>query len=294
MDEANSPVDEAHLIAKIEKSLARRGLSTGNGIVTGIGDDCAIFRPKSGDDLLFTTDQMHLDRHFTATTKPSQVGHTALARSLSDIAAMGGRPLFALVALAAADPVWIDGFYAGFLPLAQRHGVILAGGDLSATPTPSCDVMVCGSVPRGQALLRSKARVGDTIFVSGPLGAAALALERGKPRLPQPQLALGRTLYAQGVRCAMDLSDGLSTDVRRLCLASGVSARLTAVPRAKGALLRHALHGGEDYQLLFTSRKPIPGAFPIGTIVQSHPDCVFYQDSPLPPLGWDHYHEPRS
>jgi thiamine-monophosphate kinase len=287
-------VDEAELIARIEKSLARRGLATGNGVITGIGDDCAIFRPRSGDDLLFTTDQMHQDRHFTAATPPRHVGHTALARSLSDIAAMGGRPLFTIVALASDDPAWIDQFYAGLLALAEKHHVILAGGDLSSTPTPSCDVMVCGAVPRGQALLRSKAKPGDTLYVSGPLGAAALALAKGASRLPVPQLALGQTLYAQGVRCAMDLSDGLSIDLRRLCLASGVSAHLDTVPRARGASLHQALHGGEDYALLFTSRKPIPQAIAIGRIAKSDPGEVFYDNKPLPPLGWDHYHEPRS
>lgn len=290
----NSPVDEAALIARIEKGLARRGLATGNGILTGIGDDCAIFRPRSGDDLLFTTDQMHQDRHFTAATPPRHVGHTALARSLSDIAAMGGRPLFAIVALASNDPAWIDQFYAGFFALAGKHHVILAGGDFSATPTPSCDVMVCAAVSRGKALLRSKARPGDTIYVSGPLGGAALALEQGRPRLPVPQLALAQTLHAQGVRCAMDLSDGLSIDLRRLCVASGVSAHLAAVPRARGASLHQALHGGEDYALLFTSRKPIPKAISVGRIAESDPGCVFFEDKPLPPLGWDHYHEPRS
>ena len=287
-------MDESQLIARIENSLARRGLATGNGILTGIGDDCAIFRPRSGEDLLFTTDQMHHGRHFTAATPPRHVGHTALARSLSDIAAMGGRPLFSIVALASNDPAWIDGFYAGLLALAGKHHVILAGGDLSSTPTPSCDVMVCGAVPRGQALLRSKAKPGDTLYVSGPLGGAALALAKGASRLPVPQLALGQTLYAQGVRCAMDLSDGLSIDLRRLCLASGVSAHLDTVPRARGASLHQALHGGEDYALLFTSRKPIPQAIAIGRIAKSDPGEVFYDNKPLPLLGWDHYHEPRS
>lgn len=285
-------MDEAELIARIENSLARRGLATGNGILTGIGDDCAIFRPRSGEDLLFTTDQMHHGRHFTAATPPRHVGHTALARSLSDIAAMGGRPLFSIVALASNDPAWIDGFYAGLLALAGKHHVILAGGDLASTPVPSCDVMVCGAVARGQALLRSKARPGDTLYVSGPLGAAALALEKGSPRLPVPQLAFSQTLYAQGVRCAMDLSDGLSIDLRRLCLASGVCAHLDQVPRARGASLHHALHGGEDYALLFTARRPIPHAIPIGRIAPGQPGAVFYAGEPLPPLGWDHYHEP--
>jgi thiamine-monophosphate kinase len=129
--------------------------------------------------------------------------------------------------------------------------------------------MVCGAVPRGQALLRSKAKPGDTLYVSGPLGGAALALAKGASRLPVPQLALGQTLYAQGVRC-------------------------DTVPRARGASLHQALHGGEDYALLFTSRKPIPQAIAIGRIAKSDPGEVFYDNKPLPLLGWDHYHEPRS
>lgn len=139
-------------------------------LVLGIGDDCAIFRPKTGEELLFTTDQMIESVHFTRAQKASDIGERALARSLSDVAAMGGEPKFCLVALAASDPKWIEEFYRGLMRLAKRTGITLAGGDLARNRKFHCDVMVCGSTPRGKALRRDGARVGDAIFVSGRLG----------------------------------------------------------------------------------------------------------------------------
>ena len=141
-------------------------------LVLGIGDDCAIFRPRAGEDLLFTTDQMIEDVHFRATQKPAAIGERALARSLSDIAAMGGEPRFCLVALAAPGEYeeWIEAFYRGLLRLAKRTGTALAGGDLAHDDKVHCDVMVCGAVPRGKALRRDGARIGDAIYVSGRLG----------------------------------------------------------------------------------------------------------------------------
>ncbi|HEU0121205.1 MAG TPA: thiamine-phosphate kinase [Bryobacteraceae bacterium] len=286
---------EAAIIDRVHARLRRLGLAQGNGIVTGIGDDCAIFRQKgAANDLIFTADMMHEGVHFTWDEDPRDVGHKALARSLSDCAAMGARPLFCLLSLAlpASAEAWADSFYTGFLKLAKTHKVILAGGDLSNTAKISCDVTVCGEVPRNQSLLRSKARPGDRICASGPLGRAALALDSRGRYIPQPRLVLGQSLYKQGVRCAMDLSDGLSMDLARLCLASGCSAELDDVPIARGATLQHALHGGEDYELLFTvpSKLPIPaGARPIGKIVKGIPGQVFYYGQPLPPQGWDHF-----
>lgn len=281
-------MNEAELLERISRVLARQGIAKGNGIVTGIGDDCAVFRSRTGEDLLFTADQMHEDRHFTARTKAAEVGYLALARSLSDIAAMGGQPLFAMVSIAAPETGWIDGFYEGFLPLAARHGVVLAGGDLSRTEKPCCDVMVCGQVARGRALLRSAGRAGDTIYVSGALGGAARALAGGAGFRPKPRLALGATLYAQGVRCAMDLSDGLSMDLQRICVASGVTAMLERVPVARGATLGQALHGGEDYELLFTAKGPVKGGRAIGRMVAGSGE-IYYQGERLLGLGWDHF-----
>lgn len=286
---------EAHFIASIQARLARLGIARGNGILTGIGDDCAVFRQRgSATDLIFTADMMHEGVHFTWDEDPADVGHKALARSLSDCAAMGARPLFCLLSLAfpGAAEAWVDGFMGGFTRLAARHKTVLAGGDLSSTAKISCDVTVCGEVPRGRALLRSKARAGERICVSGRLGKAALALDRRGRFLPRPQLALGLGLHALGVRCAMDLSDGLSMDLARLCLASGCAAELDAVPVARGATLQHALHGGEDYELLFTLPArvaPPPKTFVIGRIVKGPPGLIHYHGQPLPPQGWDHF-----
>lgn len=271
------------------------GLGSGNGIVTGIGDDCAIFRQRGADnDLIFTADMMHEGVHFTLAEDAADVGHKALTRSLSDCAAMGARPLFCLISLAFPGDAtaWTEDFYIGLTRLARKHKVVVAGGDLSNTEKISCDVMVCGEVPRGQALLRSNARPGDRICVSGPLGKAALALEKGSRYLPKPRLELGAKIREIGVRCAMDLSDGVSVDLARLCLASRCAAEISALPVAKGAFLGHALHGGEDYELLFTLPKTL--ALParvhvIGEIVKGPPGQVRYQGQTLARRGWDHF-----
>ena len=288
---------EAQIIDKIRARITRLGLAHGNGIVTGIGDDCAVFRQKNAvNDLIFTADMMHEGVHFTWDEDPRDIGHKALTRSLSDCAAMGARPLFCLVSLAfpSDSTQWVDGFYDGLTKLAKKHKVVLAGGDLSNTAKISCDVTVCGEVPRGHALLRSKARPGDRICVSGPLGKAALALDTRARYMPQPKLQLGETLSKLGVKCAMDLSDGLSTDLARLCVASNCAAELNNVPIAKGATLQHALHGGEDYELLFTlpNKLKLPAnTHIIGQIAKGPAGLVNYHGQPLPPQGWDHFRQ---
>ncbi|MBM3785715.1 MAG: thiamine-phosphate kinase [Acidobacteria bacterium] len=278
---------ETGILSKI--TARAKGLITGNGIVTGIGDDCAIFRqPGAKHDLVFTTDMMHEGVHFTWDEPAANAGWRALARSISDCAAMGARPLFCLVSVSfpANAAAWLDDFYKGIV----KHKLVLAGGDLSATPYISCDVMVCGEVPRGKALLRSAAKPGDRICVSGPLGRAALALDTRGSYLPKPRVELGIALREAGVKCAMDLSDGLSMDLARLCQASGVGAELHDVPVAKGAGLHHALHGGEDYELLFTvpPKLALPNrVHEIGIVTRgSH---VLYHGQLLEPLGWDHF-----
>ena len=286
---------EAQIIDSLHARIQRLGIAQGNGIITGIGDDCAIFRQKNTpNDLVFTADMMHEGVHFTWDEDPQIIGHKALTRSLSDCAAMGARPLFCLLSFAFPNESaqWVTAFLDGFTKLAKKHIVILAGGDLSNTAKISCDVTVCGEVPRGQALLRSKARPGDRICVSGPLGKAALALDTRVRFIPQPQLELGQQLRKLGIKCAMDLSDGLSMDLARLCAASNVSADLTDVPIAKGATLQHALHGGEDYELLFTV--PIKIEIPknthiVGHIAKGPAGRVNYHSQPLPPQGWDHF-----
>jgi thiamine-monophosphate kinase len=253
-------------------------------LTLGIGDDCAIFQPRAGEELLFTTDQMIEGVHFTRTRSASSIGERALARSLSDVAAMGGEPKFCIVAVACSDTKWIEGFYRGLLRLAKRTGTALAGGDLASDDKFHCDVMVCGSVPRGKALRRDGARAGDTIFVSGKLG---------KPwdRKIEPRLALGQGLRGSASAC-IDLSDGLSLDLHRMCVASNVAAEVDRVPVFRGSTIERALHGGEDYELLFTlpkNAKPPSGVTRIGQIVRGEPGAMTFQGRPLAPLGYDHF-----
>jgi len=265
-------------------------LRVNHGIELGIGDDCAIFRPRAGEDLLFTTDQMIEDVHFRATHKPAAIGERALARSLSDIAAMGGEPRFCLVALAVPEKheKWIEEFYRGLLRLAKRTRTVLAGGDLSHSGKIYCDVMVCGAVTRGKALRRDGARVGDAICVSGRLG-------KSWTQKIEPRLALGQSLVGHATAC-IDLSDGLSLDLHRLCIASNAAAEIQNVPLARGSTfnstLTRALHGGEDYELLFTlppSAKLPQKTTRIGTIVRGTPGAIIFQGNPLEPKGYDHF-----
>lgn len=282
----------------------RRRVKIPRGLVLGIGDDCAIFRPRgAAEDLLFTTDLFVEDVHFRRDThRPEHAGWKALARGLSDIAAMGGEPRFCLLSLALApwtDHRWIDRFYTGLLRLADNARAPLAGGDLGHTDKLACDIVVCGAVPRGKALRRDGARAGESIYVSGRLGGSALGLatQSGaawKRHLrPEPRLALGRFLRDRATS-AMDLSDGLSLDLQRLAAASGLAAEITAPPRFRGASLEQSLHGGEDYELLFTARGPIPPDFEglpltrIGTMRKGPHGAVTFDGAPLPALGYDH------
>ncbi|HEY2844197.1 MAG TPA: thiamine-phosphate kinase [Bryobacteraceae bacterium] len=267
--------------------LRKHADTRGSRLVLGIGDDCAIFRPRPGEDLLFTTDQLIEDVHFLGKARAESVGERALARSLSDISAMGGEPRFCLVSLAAPKRKggrWLQAFFRGLLRLARRTQTPLAGGDLSHDDKVRCDVMVCGAVARGKALRRDGARPGDDLYVSGRLG---------KPwdlRI-QPRLALGQALVGCATSC-IDLSDGLSLDLHRLCTASRVAAQLERVPIHQGATLDRALHGGEDYELLFTlphGKPSLPRTTRIGTIVRGAPGAVSFEGRNLKPRGYDHF-----
>jgi thiamine-monophosphate kinase len=297
------PKSEVELI---ERLRARSGGQRHPGVALGIGDDCAIYRAAKGRDLVFTTDMTIEDVHFRrATHKAADVGWKALARGLSDIAAMGATPRFCLLSLALApwtEQPWIDGFFDAVIELGTETGTPLAGGDLARSGVLTCDIVVCGEVARGRGLRRDGARVGDRVFVSGALGGSALGLEtqRGaawKRHLrPEPRLALGKRLIQVGASAAMDLSDGLSLDLRRLCLASGVAAEIVPPPRFQGASLAQALHGGEDYELLFTA--PATARVPkryqglpltcIGTITEGEAGEVRLLGEKLAPLGYDH------
>ena len=297
---------ETAIVAQIRKLAA--GMPKRHGLVQGIGDDCAVLRPRAKEDLVFTTDFVLEGRHFTLDThSAADIGHKALARSLSDLAAMGSQPVFCLVSLAVPSRLgvrWIRGFYRGLLALAERYGTALAGGDLAQFDSVTADVMCCGRVPQGKALLRSAAKPGDRIYVTGELGGSehGLTTKRGKHwrrhLRPEPRITAGLALRRFRVSACMDLSDGLALDLHRLCLESGVSAKLNeSLPMAHAASLDEALRGGEDYELLFTApaRARIPFEITglpvtcIGKIVSGPKGKIQFGGRPLPVGGFDHF-----
>lgn len=262
----------------------KRRAGRGRGVRVGIGDDAAVVEADPARDWVVTTDLMIEDVHFLRQAQPPRaVGHKALARSLSDIAAMAAEPRYALISLALPPGLatrWLKEFFAGALGLARRHRVALAGGDLSRSGRIIADVQVLGTVETGKAIRRHGARAGDAIFVSGALGLARLGLAVLRARLreteavlrravrahfyPEPRLQLARALRRFPLTALIDVSDGLSTDLHHLCAASHVGARVEAarIPlaplplrvaeRLRVAPLELALDGGEDYELLFT------------------------------------------
>jgi thiamine-monophosphate kinase len=268
--------------------LKRAAPATGRGVVLGIGDDCAIFRPRgSSEDLLLTTDQFIEGVHFRTDDSPESIGHRALARGLSDIAAMGGAPRFCLLSLTKPPrygDAWIKRLYKGLLKLAGRTNTILAGGDLARGENLACDIVVCGSVRRGRAILRSGAKPGDTIYVSGALGGPAS--QNYPARLFEPRLKLGARLRASA---CIDITDGLVLDLYRLCAASGVSANIVDIPLVPGATEEHALSGGDEYELLFTSSVESPAGIAIGRIEAGKPGRIWLRDTAITPIGHDHF-----
>jgi len=319
--ESTLPLPEKSLIARIRRSATKR-----RGIVSGIGDDCAVLRLPRGHEALITTDFSLEGIHFRRQWhSPESVGHRCLARGLSDIAAMGGEPIAAFLSLALPRKLpqgWVDRFTSGLLKLARSAGLTLAGGDTAESPDRIlADIVVLGSVPKGKAILRSRARPGDRIYVSGSLGGSAAALQRllkdpaeklgpaDFPRhfFPEPRLALGRTLRRLKLASAMiDISDGFSTDLHHICQESGVGAEVAAasIPRAttgkhpQAVDLLTALHGGEDYELLFASRKKLSrrslAGVPIaevGRITRSNRITLIENGSKreLKPQGWQHF-----
>ncbi len=249
------------------------------GAVLGVGDDAALVRAGPGMDLAVATDMLVAGRHFPRDTDPARLGHKALAVNLSDLAAMGAHPRWALLALALpeADEAWLRAFAQGLAALARAHGVDLVGGDTTHGPLNVC-VTVMGEVPDGAALRRDGAKAGDDVWVSGTLGDAALALADLQqqvrlapqeaaavlPRLetPTPRVALGMAL--RGIaHAAIDVSDGLAADLGHVLKRSGVAAtiELARLPlsdalRARLADERAAgwiLGGGDDYELCFTA-----------------------------------------
>jgi len=284
-------------LALLRQIRSRAAQSSHGGLRLGIGDDCALLAPRRGEELAVTTDLSIAGRHFRLDWHaPEAVGHRALARGLSDLAAMGARPIAAFLSLGlpreltvatGRRPAWVDRFLDGLMTLAEAHQTPLAGGDLAESPQAVADIVLVGAVPRGKALLRSGAHPGDVLYVTGALGGASAGLDRlaqlagmagaatARPRrpqppripkklaallaphlYPQPRIAQGLWLQRHGLAsAALDLSDGLSTDLAHICQESTVAAEVDAalLPVHPGATLAQALNGGEDYELLFTA-----------------------------------------
>jgi thiamine-monophosphate kinase len=295
-----------------------------------IGDDCAILTPQVGFEGCFSTDILIEGRHFLPGTDPESLGHKALAVNLSDLAAMGAMPGICLLSLGlpSADETWVAAFARGFFALADRCNCALIGGDTTKAPLVVINLTVGGLVHIGQGILRSGAKVGDDIWVSGALGGAALGLAAlrsevalGDPeraacitllQRPTPRLALGMALH--GIASSMlDLSDGMAGDLPHILRASGVAASVEtrALPLApalralpQDAALRYALSGGDDYELLFTAAPEQRNAIEnlqdklelaltrIGQITIGSPRVTWLQDGvPLPYefAGFDHF-----
>jgi len=246
--------------------IARHFDRPARGAVLGIGDDAALLRPAPGMELAVSTDLLLEGRHFRAGADARRLGHKALAVNLSDLAAMGAAPRWATLALAlpAADEAWLSAFAEGFFSLADRFGVALVGGDTTRAREGAglaiC-VTIVGEVPPGGALLRSGARAGDDVWVSGTLGGAALALEdaadaaaRERLDVPEPRVALGERLRGLA-SAAIDVSDGFAQDLGHILERSGVGAvvEYARLPAFPGAAPRHVLAGGDDYELVFTA-----------------------------------------
>ena len=309
-----------------EKSLIeriRRRVRGGAAVERGIGDDCAVLRVPAGHQLLVTTDFTLENVHFRREWHPPEVvGWRCLTRGLSDIAAMGGEPRAAFLSLALERGIaqtWVNRFLAGLLEAAEEFSVPLAGGDTAQSAGGiQADIVLVGSVPKGTAVLRSGALPGDSIYVTGELGGSAAAiahLREGTVRAadyerhfhPVARVEVGRWLRRRGLPSSMiDVSDGLSTDLEHICQESGVGAEIeiAAIPRARVGRPRQqvdldlALHGGEDYELLFTSARKISAKVAgvpvarIGRITWKHGMVLVAEDGRrrrLAARGWEHF-----
>jgi thiamine-monophosphate kinase len=345
-------LNEGALIAAIrERSRRGQGVSgrVGSAVRLGIGDDCAVLRVPANEEVVVTTDFSLEGVHFRREWHtPEAVGHRCLARGLSDVAAMGARPVAAFLSLAVPEELlaarrgksWVWRFFDGLMALADRCGVPLAGGDTARSAGGACfDIVLVAAVKRGRAWLRSGAKAGDSIYVTGALGGAAaelLALERvprrfaglkrateGHPHLfPEPRLGVASKLAASprlaaAIHSAIDVSDGLSTDLMHICEESGLAAEVDAAafpvhPLAVQAerkgwarqAMELALNGGDDYELLFTAAggEKIPRRVAgvevtrIGRMVKRNGvrNRIVLRDehgglSTMRPQGWEHF-----
>ena len=324
--------NEDSILRKIaDSSRSSQGQGAGHSVALGIGDDAALFRPKPEHEIVLTCDWFLEGTHFLREKHPPDaVGWKCLARAVSDVAAMGGAPRCYVLSLALPETHtgrWLDLFLGGLWRASRKFRCALAGGDTTRRDEILINITVVGEVRAGSAVLRSGARADDILYVSGRLGEAELGLQivretkgaasKNNPLTrrhlyPDPRLALAQWLSKKGLATAMmDLSDGLSSDLPRLCAASAVgavleSAKIPQVQTRDLALkpgrdpLQLALHGGDDYELLFTvpprKAKLLPKSFrgvaltPIGKITRNR-DLLVLEESgharQLVPHGWD-------
>ena len=333
---------EFGVIEMLNSMIVEQRTVRGNQGVSGFrllvdtGDDTAAWRAGEGTEL-FTTDTVVEGIHFTRVTTPWQdLGWKSLASNISDIAAMGGLPNYALVTLGLPPETKVADIrelYIGMLEIANKHGVSLVGGDMVRSPVVFITVALTGVHP-DQLMLRSNALAGDQVAVTGPLGGSGGGLKlmlqqdqgqsqspeatrevvaslRQSHRRPQPAVEQGRLLTKAGVRAAMDVSDGLADDLSKLCLASGLAARLYSqkIPVHPGLkavfpeeYLDLALYGGEDYLLLFTAgaelmaevMPQLPDGAVVGELVSGEPGRVVIVDpsggeTVARRSGWDHF-----
>jgi thiamine-monophosphate kinase len=341
-DAVPQDLGEFELIARLTSGLGGR-----RDVAVGVGDDAAVLDWAPGGQLVVTCDALVEDRHFLrAHATAEQIGRRALAVNLSDIAAMGAEPLFALVSLIlpqALEVPWLERLYVGLRDEARAFSVAIVGGNIASTPGPLVvDITLIGRVPAGGAVLRSGGRPGDRLWVTGTLGAAAagllsltapsmptgvsqIALEHVRMAYvdPRPRVAAGRILASSGAVTAMlDVSDGLASDLGHLCDASRVGAivQAAALPvdeatvEVAEALGRDpvalALHGGDDYELLFALqpdrlssaldalRQAGVTAMPIGWLAEPETGLMLEAPDgsrrPLPAVGWDHLRPGRA
>lgn len=316
---------------------ANRTRIAGCAVKVGIGDDAALFQPKYGHEIILTCDWFLEGTHFQREKHPpDSVGWKCLARAMSDVAAMGGAPRCFLLSLALPRSYagrWLDAFLSGLRRVSRKFACPLAGGDTTRRDEILINVTVVGDIRKGRAVLRSGALADDIVYVSGRLGEAEMGLRilRSSKRhvrlsspflkkhlYPEPRLELGRWLAETRLATSMmDLSDGLSSDLPRLCAASGVGARLDSAKIPVGQLsnadrhrridsLQLALHGGDDYELLFTVRPNTVNVVPetlhgvpltaIGTITNKRGVMVLERNgraSRLISSGWDPFREER-
>ena len=298
------PTGEFELIAR---HFTGRGAQRDD-VIIGVGDDAAVVTPRAGSELVLALDTIVAGVHFPADTSGRFVGHRALAVNLSDFAAMGAEPAWALLGLTlpAADDRWIGEFASGLDTLARRFGVALIGGDTTRGPL-AASVTAAGWVPTGAALTRRGAKAGDDLWVSGTVGdsGAGLAILKGELAtggaareellrrflLPEPRVALGQALRGIASAC-IDISDGLAGDLAKLCDASQVGARLDCerLPRSQelrdaageDLSLRLALTAGDDYELLFTA--PAAARSRIEALAAATPVCRIGEIRPTPGL----------